>query len=265
MATKKGTGTVYTRRFLCYSERMPRQSKYTRELLQPIVAGNTTMTDVLKGLGLGLTGGNFRNIKGHIKILGISTEHFKGRAWARGETKRTNPVVAKSAASKRMPDEMVFRENSSYTKLFPRLMNLGWENLCAICSISEWGGKPLRLHVDHMNGEPTDNRLENLRLLCPNCHAQTSTYCRPDLVFREGNRCADCSRPVLRTSTRCKSCAMRARSTKTKIEWPSDEELRHRLSRSNYLQLGRELGVSDNAVRKRLKRPRDPNRQEDAS
>ncbi|MGE0542259.1 MAG: HNH endonuclease [Dehalococcoidia bacterium] len=50
-------------------------------------------------------------------------------------------------------------------------------NQCAICGISEWCGKPLTLHLDHINGKNNDDRLENLRLLCPNCHSQTDTYC----------------------------------------------------------------------------------------
>ena len=48
--------------------------------------------------------------------------------------------------------------------------------VCSECNISEWNGKKLSLHLDHINGENGDNRIENLRFLCPNCHSQTSTY-----------------------------------------------------------------------------------------
>ena len=51
------------------------------------------------------------------------------------------------------------------------------ENKCDECGITEWNGKPIVLHLDHINGKRTDHRLENLRLLCPNCHSQTDTYC----------------------------------------------------------------------------------------
>lgn len=51
------------------------------------------------------------------------------------------------------------------------------EYKCDECSSTEWQGKPLSLHLDHINGIPTDHRVENLRFMCPNCHSQTDTYC----------------------------------------------------------------------------------------
>ena len=51
------------------------------------------------------------------------------------------------------------------------------ENICDICKLSDWNDKPIRLHLDHINGDSHDHQLINLRLLCPNCHSQTSTYC----------------------------------------------------------------------------------------
>ena len=50
------------------------------------------------------------------------------------------------------------------------------EYKCAECGITEWNGKPLSLHLDHINGINNDHRIENLRFLCPNCHSQTNTY-----------------------------------------------------------------------------------------
>lgn len=59
-----------------------------------------------------------------------------------------------------------------------RLLKLGIKhNVCEICGIDSWNDKPLTMHLDHINGDPWDHKLENLRMLCPNCHSQTSTYC----------------------------------------------------------------------------------------
>lgn len=55
---------------------------------------------------------------------------------------------------------------------------------CYECGITHWLGEPLSLHLDHINGEKTDNRIENLRMLCPNCHSQTPTFGAKNIRFR---------------------------------------------------------------------------------
>jgi hypothetical protein len=50
------------------------------------------------------------------------------------------------------------------------------ENKCEVCGITEWNGKFVSFELDHINGVRNDHRLENLRIICPNCHSQTHTY-----------------------------------------------------------------------------------------
>jgi Zn finger protein HypA/HybF involved in hydrogenase expression len=92
-----------------------------------------------------------------------------------------------------IPLELVLVENLNYGRchLKRRLISLGLLNYyCANpeCGLTEWLGKPISLQLDHINGVNNDNRLENLRLLCPNCHSQTDTYSGKKSNIRSRNK-----------------------------------------------------------------------------
>src|SRR5436305_8599561 len=89
-----------------------RESKYSTALLRPIVQDSHSIGEVLRKLNLRATGGNHRMITCRIRVTGLSTAHFRGKGWSRGETKQTHPVVAHIAACQTRPDEQVFLENS---------------------------------------------------------------------------------------------------------------------------------------------------------
>ena len=95
-------------------------------------------------------------------------------AW--NEAVRRGAIVLRP---RRIPLEalLVVGRNTSRAYLKARLIEAGLkENRCEECGITEWRGRPLSLQLHHKNGDGTDNRLENLALLCPNCHSQTDTY-----------------------------------------------------------------------------------------
>lgn len=148
------------------------RSKYSREMLAPIVASCNSVAEVLKKLGLDhKAGGNYRFIQGKIRAHGLSMEHFKGAGWAKG---------LRLSGKIRVPNEALFVENCAHflngARMKERLVRLGWAYQCQACGLSEWLGRPLTLHLDHINGINNDNRFENLRFLCPNCHQQTETW-----------------------------------------------------------------------------------------
>ena len=150
------------------------------ELLQAHVLESISIAQVLVKLNMPRAGRSHRELTRRLKQLGIDTSHFKGAGWARGETHTTSTAIARARRRNTRTNEEVFVESSpesNGTRLVRRLLALGWTYRCSTCGIDQWRGQPMVLHLDHINGVNNDNRLENLRLLCPNCHALTETYC----------------------------------------------------------------------------------------
>lgn len=146
---------------------------WTDNQLIDAVASASSIAAVLRSLGLRPVGGNYKSIRVHIERLGLSVDHFTGQAWNSGENFKP--------FGKSIPLDEILVENSTYTSTW-NLKNrlLSSEvliNQCATCGLTEWLGDSISLHMDHINGVNRDNRIENLRLLCPNCHSQTATYC----------------------------------------------------------------------------------------
>lgn len=155
-----------------------RKSKYTKELLEPIVKKEKSTAGVIKSLGLKVTGGNYRNINSKIKHCQIDTSHFTGSLWSRGLTSATSEIMRKASVNNHLTDSEIFIENSSVgsSVLRKRYLRTNLPYKCSDCNIDKWKEKPITLHLDHRNGIRNDNRLENLRWLCPNCHQQTDTW-----------------------------------------------------------------------------------------
>lgn len=153
-------------------DRSPRYS-YGEDLLATAVRESTSIAGVLRILGIPLSGGQHAHIARRIRAAGIDTSHFLGQASNRGQQmprKRPELVLVVLPEGSPRPKAPTLRN---------ALRRVGVAEVCALCGCDgSWNGRPLRLVIDHVNGDWLDNRIENLRFLCPNCHAQTSTWCR---------------------------------------------------------------------------------------
>ena len=148
--------------------------KYTVEMLRPLVESSLSYAEVLRRLGLKQTGGSQANIKRLVQKYELSTDHFLGQSRNRGGEHR-GPEKKTAEEILVLRDPLAQPEKAF--KLRRAMIETGIPFRCALCGIEAvWNGKPLMLTVDHINGHRNDNRKENLRFLCPNCHSQTSTF-----------------------------------------------------------------------------------------
>lgn len=149
------------------------RNKYTKEDLENVAKQCLSWRQMLLHYGLKIAGGNYKAMQNRCKKYEINTSHFTGQGWNKEghENFAGNINLQKrfSIHEKKRP--------SSKTKEVLLIHNLK-ENKCEICGCTEWQGKPITLQLHHKNGNPFDDRLENLQILCPNCHSQTDTYCK---------------------------------------------------------------------------------------
>lgn len=210
-----------------------------KEKLEKIVKESKTKKECLDKLGLRAAGGNYKTLIKYVKKYNIDDSHFEPDAV------RVNKLNNFIDLFIKIPIEQVFVENSPYSRssLKKRLYSEGFkERKCELCGQDEeWRGKKMSLILDHINGIWNDNRLENLRIVCPNCNATLDTHCGKNKIKNINDKTIN------------KELKKEFHKKRRKIERPDYNTLKNEVETIGFVKTGKKYGVSDNSIRKWIK------------
>lgn len=242
---------------MCYNYYSSYMSKYKicDEEFIAAVKNGSSIRQILIDLNMTAYGRAYHLFRNRCVKLELDISHLT-------ITNRTPSVNRRN--NTKIPLELILVKNSSYnnsSSIKKRLLKSKlFDYKCSVCQISDWLNKPISLQLDHINGNNKDNRLSNLRLVCPNCHSQTETFCRG----QTGNKlpvkhCIECNCELKSRSNKlCQYCYSKYRSkyvtitTPTKINWPELQIVIDMVSEFGYVGTGKQLGVSDVAVKNHI-------------
>ena len=219
-------------------------SKYSIKEIQELANNCSSFRQLAEKLGYSMNGGtSSTTVKKYCEYYNINTEHFTNLP--KGQIKRNPKNIFIKNSTANQSTLRRWYEKGKYT-----------EYKCAICGLEPfWNGKELTLTLDHINGDNRDDRLKNLRWVCPNCDRQLDTFCSKNMNYdirkkkKQINYCKNCGKEISTDSEFCIKCyGLSIR----KVERPTADDLQHILKENNgnFTKVGQLFDVTDNTIRK---------------
>ena len=260
-------------RYYCYIDLEKVKENYIKkksyeEKVCDLAKRCTNVNQILKILGKKGTNEYYKQIWKILEKNNIDTSHFVYDEKFKPEGKQEK---------KSLEEYLIINSTIGSTKLRDKILTEGLkEHKCERCKRTEWEGEPIPLQLHHINGDRTDNRIENLQLLCPNCHTLTDNYCGKKLKI-EPSKCKICGKEISRGAKLCKECFQKLfkykkieevyndnklktnekeitdifKNIKKKSKCPNKEELINSFKIfGSFRAVGKKYGVSDKAVNK---------------
>ena len=227
-----------------------KKTKHDIEDIKKHVRESFTIAEVIRKIGWKTQGSNYKTVKKWIAIYNLDISHFTGQSHNKGKKRKTK-------ANK--PIEYYLVEyGTECGNLKKRLIDEGFlPRCCSNCKRTEWLGNAIPLELHHKNGNSFDNKIENLQLLCPNCHSLTPNYRGKNIkkkyfAKKPNKKCLICDNFV--KSSENDYCSNKCRGIASqKIKWPDINTLIQMTQQMSMLEVGRRLGVRDNAIRKHIR------------
>jgi hypothetical protein len=215
--------------------------------LQDIIDKCSSFVEILQTLGFDGYNGNHRTLSKRLKLEIFDFSKFNINKKIR---------ISKIIKNKVEPEKIFIIGKKINNKTLKH--NLIKENIkpyiCSCCGLGPvWNGLELNLQIDHINGNNIDNRIENLRFICPNCHTQTTTFSGRNSSLNKNKKCLDCRVKITNKSTHCYKCSKKYIKRKYKFD-VTKEELEKLIKEHPMTTVGKMFGVTDNSIRKRCKK-----------
>ena len=206
---------------------------YSPEQMQEMLDTSESYSDILRKMDLFPTSAAIVQLENFIDKYSLDVSQLdinRKQMLRRNRLKNNSTFPLEEVFSGMHPDYRSYQ-------LCKRLISEGYkEKKCEICGITEWMNKPISLQLHHKDGNSINHRLENLQILCPNCHSQTDSFAGKNS-----------KKPLLRLS---EIEAAKKKPKEIKLPPIQRNELKKKIRCDSFLQIGREFGVTDNTIRK---------------